>query len=122
MAVVFTYGDLTLDGSEVTTIKMSKVFQITTLNTIQSYEISQAGILNCNRFDVDCIFRNNAGIKLVNWYTKIASKPSENLIVWSRTWGNYYLEKVSISSADMAEDKDLLMVDMSLSFIETTTF
>lgn len=122
MTTVLTYDGLTIDSSELKSIDLDKSVQVNTKDTMVLYELSQVGTLKCTRISIEAEIRQNASTKFSQWYNKVKDKPTATLSVLFRTWGNYLLEKVNIKVVDLAPDGDILIMSLSLSFIEYVNF
>lgn len=122
MTTILTYDAITLDSSEIKSISIERNVQVNTQDTMVLYELSQAGTLKCNRINIEAEIRQNASAKFSQWYNKIAEKPTASLSAIFRTWGNYLLEKVAVNITDLAPDGDILIMSLSLSFVEYINF
>lgn len=117
-----TYGTLTLHSSEIISFEFGREFQINTLETVALMEITQPGNLSPISFTVNTTIRDNASTKFTTWTNKLAEKPIEALTFLNRSWGNYYLSNVNITSAELDDVGDVLRFDMRVEFMGNQNF
>ena len=122
MATRLTYGTIILDSSEIIDFRLDREFKISSLSTIGLLEITQPSNLTPLIFDVSASIRDNADIKMNAWLDLINQKPKLSLNFLSKNWGDFYLNKLSISSNEMDNTGKILRFDLKVILINNQNF
>lgn len=117
-----TYGTLTLHSSEILKFNFKRSFNISVMDTVSLLQITQPGNLTTVTFTIDTRITDNCSTKFTTWINKLAEKPLEALTFLGRSWGNYYLTDVDITSDQLDDAGDVLRMDMSLTLVGNQNF
>lgn len=122
MGVIFSYGTLQLNSGEIKKARFNKKITISSMETLAFTEITESGSLSATRFTLEATVDKNATGRFTEWLVMIARRPTENLTVFARNWGNFLIENVDITATDIAPDGDILAFDLFCSFTQYINF
>ena len=121
--IVLAYGStLNFGSDEVINIRWNREFGINSIPTVNLTEITQPGNLTAIEIEVTVRVTDNAKEKFNNWTALIASKPLEDLELFTDDLGEYYLTNLEINTNELDDNGDILRMDMSLTFKENLNF
>lgn len=119
---VLTYATLSLTSDEVSNIRWRREFQISSLLTVNLTEITQPGNLTAIELEVTATIRNNARTEFNSWTALLATRPLENLTLFTTNLGDYYLTSLEINTNELDDVGDILRMDLVMNFKQNMNF
>lgn len=123
MYTVLAYGSvLSLGSDEVVNIRWNREFVVNSIATVNLTEITQPGNLSAIEIEVTVRITDDAREKFNNWTALIATKPLEDLELFSDDLGEFYLTNLTIDTNELDDTGDILRMDMELTFKQNLNF
>lgn len=120
---IFRFGStLELDSTELKRVRCRRNVVINSVETLALYELTSVGVLRATRFEIQATIRLGASIQFTLWNNQLNAKTTETLTILARNWGNFYLENTDYDVIDIAQDGDILTMDLSASFVGGVNF
>lgn len=119
---VLTYGALSLASAEIINIRWLRSFEVVSIPTVNLTEITQPGNLSAIEIDITARITDNSRTKFNSWTALIATKPLEDLTLFTTNLGEYYLTNLDIATNELDDEGDILRMDLNINFKQNLNF